>query len=238
MELSELDTMKRGDIGTIKAFMSRPTDRFRMPYGRRTSKFPRQCIFAGTINPEGDGYLKDPTGGRRFWPVKCTKVDADALKENTDQLWAEAVAMFEAGYPWWLDTPELEAEAAAQQSERYQGDAWDGLILRHLTHYKTPVTNSYGAVVDYTWVEREKPLTDISVAEILTDVLEIEKARWNKADQMRIGGILTALKFERYRVKINGERGYRYAKPCPTLQGKHKVGHKVGHAKTTTEPTL
>ena len=62
IEIAELDTMGRAEVSTIKAFMSRTQDRFRPPYGKRLVDLPRQCVFAGSVNPEG-GYLKDPTGG-------------------------------------------------------------------------------------------------------------------------------------------------------------------------------
>jgi predicted P-loop ATPase len=50
----------------IKSFLTRRHDRFRPPYGKHTIRLPRQCVFAGTINPTAGGYLKDPTGARRL----------------------------------------------------------------------------------------------------------------------------------------------------------------------------
>ena len=79
----------RTEVGAIKAFISRTHDRFRPPYGKRLVDLPRQCVFAGSVNPEG-GYLKDATGGRRFWPVLCTTIDVERLRADRDQLWAEA----------------------------------------------------------------------------------------------------------------------------------------------------
>lgn len=131
IEIAELDTMTRAEVGTIKAFISRTTDRFRPPYGKRLVDLPRQCVFAGSVNPEG-GYLKDATGGRRFWPVACGAVDIAAIEHDRDQLWAEACVRFHAGDPWWLDDRRLEALAAEQQADRYQGDAWDDPICRYL----------------------------------------------------------------------------------------------------------
>jgi predicted P-loop ATPase len=82
---------------------------------------PRQCVFAATINPIADGYLKDPTGARRFWPVACRgMIDRDGLENARDLLWAEAVHRFKARAPWWLETPQLEALATVEQSARFE----------------------------------------------------------------------------------------------------------------------
>lgn len=99
IEIAELDTMSRAEVGTIKAFISRTSDRFRPPYGKRLVDLPRQCVFAGSVNPEG-GYLKDATGGRRFWPLICGAIDITAIERHRDQLWAEACVRFRAGDAW------------------------------------------------------------------------------------------------------------------------------------------
>jgi predicted P-loop ATPase len=89
IEISELDAMSRSEVSRIKAFISRSTDRFRPPYGSRVIESPRSCVFWGTTN--SDAYLKDETGGRRFWPIKAGRINIDALAAARDQLWAENV---------------------------------------------------------------------------------------------------------------------------------------------------
>jgi putative DNA primase/helicase len=87
---------------------------------------PRQCVFAGTVNHST--YLRDETGGRRFWPVVCGQIDVEGLAAVRDQLWAEAKVRFESGYVWWLDTPDLVQLASDQQEARYEGDPWEEVI--------------------------------------------------------------------------------------------------------------
>ena len=96
IEMSELDALTKATNSAIKSFVTRRHDRFRPPYGKHVVEQPRQCVFAGSINPTG-GYLKDPTGARRFWPVACGVIDLEALARDRDQLWAEAVVRFRAG---------------------------------------------------------------------------------------------------------------------------------------------
>ena len=52
-------------------------------------------------------------------------IDLAGLEAVRDQLWAEAVHRFKAGAKWWLETPELEALATAEQEVRFVVDAWE-----------------------------------------------------------------------------------------------------------------
>lgn len=97
LEIPELSGFSKAEVNHIKAFMTRQEDRARLAYARRVSIFQRQCIFMGSTNDQK--YLKDETGGRRFWPIECTlgpdeEIDTDLLAGNVDQLWAEAYRMY------------------------------------------------------------------------------------------------------------------------------------------------
>ncbi|MGH9652470.1 MAG: VapE domain-containing protein [Bryobacteraceae bacterium] len=185
IELSELDSMSKSDIAKIKAFMSRNTDRFRPPYGRRIIESPRQCVFAGSVNHST--YLRDETGGRRFWPVQCGKIDIPRLKDERDRLWAEAVALFDAGKPWWLDSEELVQAASIEQEARYDGDPWDELIAK--------------------WTVMRQ---DISVSEVLSECLDKPKGQWTQADKNRVARSLRATGWERYNARTEAGREWRY----------------------------
>jgi predicted P-loop ATPase len=187
IEIAELDSMSRSDIGKIKAFMSRATDRFRPPYGKRPIESPRQCVFAGSVNH--GTYLRDETGGRRFWPVECKApvIDVDALAGIRDQLWAEATYLYFDGKPWWLDSVELNREAAEEQEDRYEGDPWDELIL--------------------AWAESRE---SVSIADVLTLCLEKKKDQWTQLDKIRVARCLRAHRWERFNDRSGGSREWRY----------------------------
>ncbi len=209
IEIAELDAIGRAEVSRIKAFLTRTVDRYRPPYERYVIEVPRQCVFAGSVNP--DTYLRDETGNRRFWPVRCGNIDLDALRRDRDQLWAEAVARFRAGAIWWLDDPALIADAAAEQDARYQPDAWDPLIERWLVYERRRVNRGYGYE---DWVEEETrratPVTDVSVGEILEQAICIEPGRWTKGDQMRVGAYLKANRWQRYQQRSGSVREWRY----------------------------
>jgi predicted P-loop ATPase len=120
-EMPELASFRKGETNEIKAFIGRGTDRYRPPYGRKVVDRPRMFVMAGSVNPAA-GYLTDPTGNKRYWPVKCgKKIDLAALNDDKMQLWAEAVYRFKQGEQIWLEPEEYEL-AKIEQQERVIDD--------------------------------------------------------------------------------------------------------------------
>lgn len=121
-ELAELAPSRKSEAEDLKAFLTGTVDRFRVAYGKRTESFPRQNVFVGTTND--DEFLRDATGGRRFWPVHVGKIDLAGLAAERDQLFAEAVASYRVGEAWWLDRDFEEAHARPMQEAARVRDSW------------------------------------------------------------------------------------------------------------------
>ena len=204
IEIAELDALTRATASAMKSFLTRRRDRYRPPYGKHPTTLPRQCVFAGTINPPDDGrYLRDETGARRLWPVACRgMIDLKGLEQARDQLWAEAVHRFKAGEPWWLETPELEALATAEQALRLVVD---------------PGTDSIR--------EWAGDRTDVSVKEVLQHVFGIAAGPGAHAAEIRVAKILKKnLGFKKGRPRTKGERENRYwREPVPAKDGLLKL---------------
>jgi len=124
-EIADLAGMRRAEVEKVKAFITRTHDRVRPAYARHRIDVPRRCIFFGTTNEEE--YLKSQTGNRRFWPVKTGTINIDALREDRDQLWAEAAAIEATGIPLVLPE-ELWKDAVAAQDKRLEQDPWDDTL--------------------------------------------------------------------------------------------------------------
>lgn len=170
IELGEMSAVRRSDVERVKAFMSRAVDHYRPSYGRRAIDVPRQCVFAGSVNPRGTGYLSDTTGNRRFWPVAVGKIDLKGLARDRDQLWAEATARYRNSAAWWLSKDE-ERLAAAEQVERVEPDVWEDTVV--------------------DWLKRQTT-SFITVETVLADVIKKEKKDWTQKDQNRIVEILVS----------------------------------------------
>ena len=193
IEIAELASMSRPEIERVKAFITRKVDRFRPSYGRRVIEVPRQSVFIGSTN--SDAYLKDETGGRRFWPIRCGgSIDLKAIQRDRGQFWAEAVAQLKAGAPWWIVDTGMVNLVRDEQAARYVDDPWQEPIAQFV-----------------------RSQTDVSVGEVLSNLL-IERGRWTQADQNRVARCLKVLGWERYR-GARPLREWRYRRVVPVESG-------------------
>lgn len=136
IEIAEMHRLNSAETNQVKKFLSQATDRFRPPYGRSVVEAPRRLVLAGTMNPEGNAYLKDPTGARRFWPIEATAINLDAIRQDRDQIWAEAVHMLNAGEPWWIQDHE-KVIVETEQLKRTEVDVWADVIADELGGVKS-----------------------------------------------------------------------------------------------------
>ena len=187
IEMGELAGLKRSEVANLKAFITRQADRQRDAYARHVSEVPRQCIFVGTTNEEE--YLKDPTGGRRFWPVRCGRIDLEGIERERDQLWAEADARAKAGEPHWLDG-QLEVAAKAQQADRQISDPWAAIVAEYLA-----------GVGDFG---QGQPQVRVTVSQVLAGALASNPSAQDAYSAHRVGGILRDLGWVKKRVRAGG----------------------------------
>lgn len=184
VEMAELTQLDRAEEKQIKEWLSRHTDKFRPPYGREIIESPRSCIAIGTVNPLGGEYLKDPTGGRRFWPVYVMGCDLAAIDRDRDQLWAEAVRLYREGVTWWVSEHEAHLTTPEQEARRQQ-DVWETTIL--------------------SWLGRQTA-TEHTTAEILTNAAGVEVSHQTKVHAIRISSLLQPNGWESVGVRRNGLR--------------------------------
>lgn len=136
MELAELAGLRKVDVDVVKAFLSRTDDKYRHTYGLSVESHPRSCIIVGTTNTY-DGFLRDITGNRRFWPVNVNgngkKTVWKMLPYEIEQIWAEAYQAFVSEECLFFET-ELEQEAYSYQTQALESDPKQGIIEEYLNN--------------------------------------------------------------------------------------------------------
>jgi predicted P-loop ATPase len=203
VELGELVGIGRRELAAVKAFASRQSDRARPAYARTAVEVPRQFTIWGTTNDSE--YLEDPTGNRRFWPVRVGRFNLKQAEADRAQLWAEAVHLVRTGHS--LVLPDSLWSAAAQvQSERVVGDTWEELIQQKLTPFQgQPIKLS-----TYS----------------LLKAIGVEGPKQDKQAQMRVGRIMKRLGFtstllgkDRLRAWLRGEAAGAIRLECLAVNG-------------------
>lgn len=134
VECGELSGMTKSEMNVVKQFISKCEDTYRAAYGRRTGNYPRRCLLVGTTNETE--FLKDDTGGRRFWPVDLglhphgKSVFRDLLQE-VPLIWAEAMVLYRAGESLVL-SGEAEGLAKDTQEAHRESNSNEGVIEEFL----------------------------------------------------------------------------------------------------------
>ena len=163
-EIPELGGLMKAEERKQKSFLSRQEDEFRPPYGKRLIRVPRQNVFIGTTNE--DEYLKDPTGGRRFWPVRCEgPFELAGLLAQREQLFAEALADYHASERCWPDKKEQDTLFTPEQAKRGMQEPLEDLLS--------------------TWVDGQ--VAAFSMADAATDGLKLSADKITPALVTRLG---------------------------------------------------
>lgn len=188
-EFPELGALARSEERRQKSFLSRRVDEYRPVYGRREVKAPRQLVFAGSTNEHE--WNKDPTGGRRFWPVECAgEIDLEGLSAVRDALFAEALQRVRAGEKYWPSAEEQRAHFDPEQLRIEQPDAFVDALHEFV----------FGRTAAFSLYEAAK------------DGLKLDASKLTKDVQTRVGIALRKLGCTRVE-KRNGMTRYWYQPP-------------------------
>ncbi len=191
-EFGEMGSIARTESMRQKSFLSRQVDEFRPSYGRREIRCPRQLVFAGTTNEWQ--WNKDPTGGRRFWPVEIPdEINVAGLTAVRDQLLAEAFALAMAGERFW---PTAEEQATIFDPEQLSRETTEVFVELLATWMVMPG----GAEAEF------------SLGSAILSGLKIEARAITRDIQTRAGMALSKLGCERIE-KRSGPIRFLYKRP-------------------------
>lgn len=183
-EIGELRGLHTREIEHIKAFVTRTHEEWIPKYREFATKFPRRLVFVGTTN--SDEFLDDPTGNRRFLPLRTGRVDVDGIARDREQLWAEAAALFTAHGVAWDQAEELATEVHEEHSVT---DPWTDAVLRWL--------DSPADALDAVGLNRDRLFR---MSELLQGGLGMTTHQLARKDELRAGRILRGLGYMKTRL--------------------------------------
>jgi putative DNA primase/helicase len=129
IEVPDMSGFSRREHTQIIATISNQNDVYRQSHGRNTEDHQRVTIFAATS--ENDEYLQESRGRRRYWPLVCGDINLEALRNQREQIFAEAIVQYRAGATWY----EMPEETDAEQAARASRDIWTDRVINYAEMY-------------------------------------------------------------------------------------------------------
>lgn len=178
LEMAELVGMNDRDQEWVTSFLSRQEDVQRLSYERRAEKFKRQSVFCASSNKLA--YLFREEGNRRWWPVKCNKINFEYLKNNKDQIFAEARDRWQRSEDLFLNKELFEQARRIQSDKLNVNEVWMEIIEKYLLGKD-----------------------ETTMKNVLIDCLKVEvKELQNRSYITNVGRVLKKLGFEK-RQRVN-----------------------------------
>lgn len=214
LEVGELSQFKRADVEAVKGFISKSRDRFRPSYGRTTANYPRQSVFFGSTNEMEP--LVDQTGNRRYWPidvidgVPTKSVAVDLTQSEVNQIWAEAVEIYNFSDEELILPEELYEDALKAQEQFTQSDDREDYI-RNFLDLKLPVDWDKMSMWDRRGYIDGDELQEIgtvtrsmvSVHEIWVELMKEDKAKMTPGSTKYIHNIMRKMSgWKQYKGKM------------------------------------
>lgn len=104
INLDELESLNKSEIGSLKELITKPIIRVRRPYGYHSENLPRRASFAGSVN--NSEFLYDTTGSRRFLCFEVSSIDYDS-PVDLKNVYSQALYLFNNGFQYWFDQHEI-----------------------------------------------------------------------------------------------------------------------------------
>ena len=186
----QLRNLNRKDENALKTLITLESVKVRRPYDRMITKRPRVASFCGSVN--GNDFLTDPSGSRRFLPFEVKSIDLEkSQKIDMDAVWAEALQLFRSGFRYWFTKEEI------NEINNYNQDF-------EVTDVETELLLEL-----YEVTPRNSPDSQELTSSII--LFNLETHFNTKLSGKKLGEALSKLKFVRFGKKVNGSSKYLFA---------------------------
>lgn len=168
-ELAELDTLRKTSESRLKSFISQTDDTFIPKYSNNRAAYPRRAVFIGTTND--DDYLPPKGTSTRWYPIRTEWFNHQMVRQERNQLFAEAVAIFKANpdIDWWEEPASLKKEIAASRKARRAFNPYEAKLKEWLEGEET---TTWPKIADGLLQLDMKDWKDKSLQAQITDALK------------------------------------------------------------------
>jgi predicted P-loop ATPase len=188
VELGELSSMGKTEENRLKSFITMANDSYVPKYANDPIRQARRTILFGTLNPEGDRtFLRGQTGNTRYFPVAVTDINLEAIELLREQLFAEALAYYQA-HPddWWRLTPAAEQEARAVREDHRVRSAYEEALGAWLEGLSVKETCWQQICEQFLLLDAKERWKDTRLQKEIATAMVVNG--WEQATQRRMPG--------------------------------------------------
>lgn len=103
----QLRQLNKKDENELKNLITTPAVKYRRPYDPYINEYPHLASFMASVN--GNDFLTDPTGSRRFLPFEVLEIDINTAKKiNMDLIYSQAITLWKEGFHYWFKDEEVQ----------------------------------------------------------------------------------------------------------------------------------
>jgi len=180
----QLRQLNKRDENELKNLITTPSVKYRRPYDIYITEYPHTASFMASVN--GNDFLTDPTGSRRFLPFEAIEINInDAKTINIDLVYAQALQLYREEFHYWFDHKEIE------------------VLHKHNQAFQV-VSTEEQLILEYF----EKPDEREAASDYLQSAIiqaHIEKFTRSRISPKKLGEALTKLGYEKWQRTQQGK---------------------------------
>lgn len=186
----QLRQLNKKDENELKNLITIPSVKYRRPYDPWITEYPHLASFMASVN--GNDFLTDPTGSRRFLPFEVSNIDIKKAKAlDMDKIWAQAYTLFKNGFVYYFNDEEI--QELHEGNKAFQVVSTEEQLIQ--SFFRVP--QSRGQATHYY------------SNSLIQD--HIEKHTRAKLLPKKIGEALTRLGFEKWQRTVNKQVDWVYS---------------------------
>jgi len=180
----QLKQLNKKDENELKNLITAPNVKYRRPYAPYIDEYPHLASFMASVN--GNDFLTDPTGSRRFLPFEVTNINiSKAQTIDMDKVYSQALHLLNSGFKYWFNDEEV--------TELHDHNKLFNVI-----------SMEEQLIIEFYEIPRNRKEATHFLQSALIQT-EIEYFTKQKLHPKKIGEALTKLGFEKWQQRINGQ---------------------------------